>query len=73
MLNNTFKERIKDFVIESAITFRTSTNACEHICKYVDQKGPAAMLTSIQSAGVAPEVNLRIRQARKHARDPQWI
>ena len=27
------------------------------------------MLTSIQSAGVAPEVNLRITQVRKHARD----
>ena len=38
---------------------RTSTNACGHICRYVDQKGSAAMLTSIQSAGVAPEVNLR--------------
>ena len=37
----------------------TSTNACRHICRYVDRKGLAAMLTSIQSAGVAPEVNLR--------------
>ena len=36
----------------------TSTNACRHICRYVDQKGSAAMLTSIQSAGVTPEVNL---------------
>ena len=27
--------------------------------RYVDRKGSAAMLTSIQSAGVAPEVNLR--------------
>ena len=40
----------------------------------MDQKGPAAMLTSIQSAGVAPEVNLRITQAKKHAkRDPPWL
>ena len=39
---------------------RTSTNACGHICRYVDQKDLTAMLTSIQSAGVAPEVNLRI-------------
>ena len=31
------------------------------------------MLTSTQSVGVAPEVNLRITQARKHARDPPWI
>ena len=31
------------------------------------------MLTSVQSAGVAPEVDLRITQARKHAkRDPSW-
>ena len=44
---------------------RTSTNACRHVCRYVDQKGSAAMLTSLESAGVAPEVNLRITQARK--------
>ena len=49
---------------------RTSTNACEHICKYVNQKGLTAMLTSIQSAGVAPVVNLRILQVRMYARDP---
>ena len=28
------------------------------------------MLISVQSAGVAPEVNLRITLARKNARDP---
>ena len=38
---------------------QTSTNARRHVCRYVDQKGLAAMLTSIQSAGVIPEVNLR--------------
>ena len=38
---------------------RTSSNACGHIWRYVDLKGSAAMLTSVQSAGVAPEVNLR--------------
>ena len=38
---------------------QTFINACRHICRYVDQKGLAAMLTSIQSAGVAREVNLR--------------
>ena len=37
--------------------------------QYVDQKGLAAILTSIQSAGVAPEVNLRITQVRKHTSD----
>ena len=38
------------------------------------KKGSAVMLTSIQSAGVAPEVNLRITQARKHTkRDPPSI
>ena len=37
------------------------------------EKGLAAMLTSIQSAGVAPKVNLRITQVRKHARDPPWL
>ena len=49
---------------------QTSTNACRHICRYVDQKSSAAMLASVQSAGVTPEVNLRITQARKHAK---WI
>ena len=53
---------------------RTSTNACGHICKYVDRKSLAAMLTCIQLVGVAPEVNLRIIQVRTHAkRDPSWL
>ena len=30
---------------------QTSTNACRQVCKYVDQKRSAAMLTSIQVAG----------------------
>ena len=29
------------------------------------------MLTTVYSAGVAPEVNLRITQARKHALKPR--
>ena len=37
----------------------TSTNVCRHFYRYVEQKGSAAMLTSIQLAGVTPEVNLR--------------
>ena len=46
----------------------TSTNACRHVCRCVDQKGLATMLTSIESAGITPEVNLRnSMQARKHA------
>ena len=44
---------------------RTSTNACGHVCRYVDQRGLAAMLTSVQSAGVATEVSLRITQTRR--------
>ena len=32
-----------------------------------------AMLTSIKSAGVIPEVNLKITQVRKHAREPSWL
>ena len=47
---------------------QTSTNTCRHICRYVNQKGSAAMLTSIQSAGVTPEVDLRITQVRKHTK-----
>ena len=34
----------------------------------MDRKGLAAMLTSKQSAGVAPEVNLRITQVREHTK-----
>ena len=45
----------------------------EKSCKYLDQKGSVAMLTSIESAGVAPEVNLRITQLRKHTRDSPWL
>ena len=44
------------------------TNACRHGCKYTDQKGSDAMLTSIQTAGVAPEVNLRITGFETHGR-----
>ena len=33
-----------------------------HVCKYVDQKSSTAMLTSIQSAGVAPEVSLMMKK-----------
>ena len=51
----------------------TSTNACRHDCKCREQKGSAAMLTSIQSAGVTPEVNLNTTQVRKHTRDPPWL
>ena len=51
----------------------TSTNACGHVYKYVDQKGSAAMLTSIQSAGVTSEVNLKITHVRKCGRDPPWL
>ena len=52
---------------------QTSINAHRPVYRYMDQKDSAAMLTSIQSAGVTLEVNLRIRQARKHARDPFWL
>ena len=52
---------------------QTSTNAHGHICKYVDHKGSAAILTSIQSTGVAPELNLRITQARKYEKDLPWL
>ena len=42
------------------------TNACGHmICKYMDWKGSAAMVASVQSAGVTPEVNLRITTGEK--------
>ena len=64
------KPEVKE--IEDAKEGRTGSKSKKegHACKYVDRKGLAAMLTSIQSAGVAPEVSLRITQMRKHARDP---
>ena len=40
---------------------------------YVEWKGSAAMLTSIQSASVAPEVNPRITQVKKSTRDLPWL
>ena len=56
---------------------QTSTNACRHVCRYMDQKGLAVMLTSIQSAGVTPEVNLRNllcagKEACKRG-NPPWL
>ena len=58
---------------EVSRSFTLVIYACEHISKYMDRKGLAVMLTPIQSAGVGPEVNLWITQARKHARDPPWL
>ena len=53
---------------------QTSTNTYGHIYKYVDRRGSAAMLTSIQSTGVTPEVNLRITHTRKYRkRDPSRL
>ena len=34
---------------------------------------PVLVDMSLQSAGVAPEVNLRIIQAKKHTSDPPWL
>ena len=47
---------------------QTSSNACGHVYKYLDQKGSVTILACIQSAGVAPELNLTITQGRKHAK-----
>ena len=44
----------------------TNESWVNFLCKYLDRKGWSTMLTSVQSAGVTPEVNLRITQARKH-------
>ena len=53
---------------------QTSTNARRHVCRYIDQKGLAAMLTSIQSAGITPEVNLLCagEEACKRG-NPPWL
>ena len=51
----------------------SSINACEHICKYVDPKSSATILTSTQSADVTIEINPRITQTRKHARGLTWF
>ena len=34
-------------------------NACTEVCKFIDKKGLAVMLTVKRSAGVTSEVNLR--------------
>ena len=41
-------------------TGSSPTNACKKVFKFEDQKDSAAMLAVKSSAGVAPEVNLRI-------------
>ena len=51
-----------------------SSRKPRHVCEYVDRKGLAGMLISVQLAGVTPEVNLRITQVKKHAKwDPPWL
>ena len=48
-----------------------------HQCSQTCQKGSAAMLTSIQSAGVAPEVNLRntlcAGKETRYRGNPPWL
>ena len=44
-----------------------------HDLQVLDQKGLAATLTDMQSAGVTPEVNLMIIWVRKHKKDPQNV
>ena len=45
--------------------FYGKTDTTINVCKYMDRKGSSAMLTSFQSAGVAPQVNPRITEIRK--------
>ena len=47
---------------------QASTNAFGHVCKYVDLKDSAGMLTFMQSVGVTPEVTLRSTEATKYTR-----
>ena len=50
-----------------------------HLCLWTyelqvcELKSSAAMLASIQSAGVTPEVNLGTTQVSRHAWDPFWL
>ena len=53
------------FYCDSVESIESKAN---YIGRYVDQKGSAAMQTSIQLTGVTPEVDVRITQARKHAK-----
>ena len=56
-------------VYNAVLAARTAVGSSpKHIYKDVDWKGSAAMLTSVQSAGVTAEVNLKITQARKDAK-----
>ena len=54
-----------------------SNNDCIYLHKYVDPKGLVATVAAKRSAGVAPEVNLRIllhagNKACKQG-DPLWL
>ena len=57
--------RIRSPVQESNCRFEPSPFLVDMICKYMNRKGLAAMLTSIQLAGATPEVNLRITTGEK--------
>ena len=52
---------------------KTSTNSCGYFCRHVNEKGSTAMLTSVQSAGVIPEVNLRNRALARKCRSKKFI
>ena len=70
---------IQSTVLAAQMVISSNPHPNLHQClwtqsKYVDRKGLASMPTSIQSASVTPEVNLRITQVRKHAkRDLPWL
>ena len=53
---------------------QTSNNPHGHIDRYADQKVLTAMLASIQSTGVAPQVNLsNSMQTRKHVSEKSTL
>ena len=64
-----YKSQLADLETYQNYIPEQRSSHCGCPCKYVDQKGLADL---IKSAGLAPEMNQKITQKRKHARDPPW-
>ena len=60
-------------VATSSVVGLSPTNACGCVFKCVSSKYSTVMLTAVQSAGVTPEVNLRIPLHTDEKACKQWI
>ena len=54
-----------------------ATNACEHVCRYVDKKGLAAVLAAKRPAGVhtrdESKESITYRQESMEVKVPSWL